>query len=128
MKTTDQSIFDEIIKQGNKLGFTMHESLPMEDVPYPFVNMLDIQYIPQPNKSQRKGKYAVALTVWGESHQRRLVAEMTAKLWQSCLKLSIGDFKTVLLSQSSSYRIYEERQSEVSTLWRSDMSLEFLIL
>ncbi|CRH92948.1 Uncharacterised protein [Chlamydia trachomatis] len=128
VKTTDQAIFDEVILIGQELGYDMYPSLPKDEVPYPFINLLDVQLLPKSTKTHLKGKYSLALTVWGREEERILVSEMTAKLMQAVSAFQIGDWRVALHRQGSTYHIYEERQSDVSTLWRSDMSLEFVIL
>ena len=128
MKTIEQAIFDAIIKEAQILGYDIYPSLPMEDVSYPFINMVSSQEIPSVTKTAIKGTYSFSLTIWGNDNQRKKIAGMAGNLRLACQRFLIGEHTVVMNQGAYTSSIMNETVSETSLLWRNNVSMEFILL
>lgn len=129
MKSLDQAIFDQIIIIGTDLGYDTYPSLPMDEVPYPFINMVSNQELPQVNKSNVKSKFAVRLTIWGNFYQRKDISAMSANLQKHLQSFKLENGWNITMKRGTfKPNLYQEVISPTSILWRSDITFELQLL
>ena len=129
MKTAEQAIHDIIWKAlSPQVGNNIHESRPMEDVGYPFVDFEDTQTSFKETKSGVLPKVLLKFNVWDTEDNRKNVSDicsMALSMSQS-LRDAYG-FKVSLRVQESEIQIIQDR-TVTPSLWRGMVTLVFDIL
>lgn len=80
MKSAEQQFYDMCFSTSNKLGYKTYPSKPLEDVPYPFVEMGETLEIFNVTKSKILGKVSITIHVWGSGEDRYLISTMCNNL------------------------------------------------
>lgn len=128
VKSTDQAIFDEVIKRSQFLGYKTYDYKPLDDVPYPFVELEGTQFVPSTTKTSIKGSIIVDLSVWVKSTQRKIGSEMAQKLYNECLLINKANgYQFSLNASNSDIRTLDDTSTN-TPLKRFMLSLEFRIL
>lgn len=128
IKSRDQSIFDEVGKRCHALGYNVYDYKPMDNVPYPFVEMERSQTLHDANKTNVLGSVVLIISVWGLQKERKRVSEMASSIYDACRRITETEGYKWRLDYSASNVTLDDDTSTNTPLKRVHMTLHFRLI
>lgn len=127
MKAIDQQLFDALYLLADGEGFDVYDYLPLDDVPYPFVVIGEIQVLPRQVKHKTLGRLVVMVDIWAHRDNRSEISEISERLMEIFSSWIILESRRVKLHISASNkRVLSDTTTDLP-LWHGILELEFRI-
>lgn len=127
MKAIDQQLFDALYLLADGEGFDVYDYLPLDDVPYPFVVIGEIQVLPRQVKHKTLGRLVAMVDIWAHRDNRSEIAEISERLMEIFSSWIILESRRVKLHISASNkRVLSDTTTDLP-LWHGILELEFRI-
>lgn len=108
-KSRDKDVFDSLYKVMQGTGVKTYPELPMNEVPYPFGYIDEIQIVPRSTKQGLLGTVFVTAHIFADRNQRTLLGGYCEKMFTSSGIVKLQKCTLRLRANASDYRIISER-------------------
>lgn len=127
MKQPDQQFYDACFQICLNSGYDTYPYKPLDDVPYPFVEVSEAILIPRATKTAILGNVSLTLHIWGEGAKRKQISDAANSLLMEIKEIkSTNSLRWLVLLDQCNIQLIQDT-STGTILWHGilDVTAKF---